>query len=169
MKKKITIVVMAIIILLLLGICGYFAWKYYLLNKPSGQPTFIFDDSAQKGDLTGNDQELIDRLNAMVEENSFRVSIAPVINVDSKTLAGDAKIINSEANHFYMKVELQEGDDVIYESKLIKTGDAIKTIILKHSLSPGEHDVNAIFHAIDKTTGEQVGGPVTLQIKVNIK
>ena len=154
--------------LLLLLIVGFALWFFFL--RDTGYDRYEFDTEAMAGRIrTMTEEEIQEELNRVVEEGMFNISIASAIVFESPDGEGEARIENIEANRYHMQVDivLDETQEVIYSSKLIRPGYSIEYIKLDKQLEPGEYDVTAVFSAITQEE-MQLFGQAAAQIKIYI-
>ncbi len=118
------------------------------------------DSQINEGSLpTLTEQEVEDKMNRLVEEGTFNVAIASEIYLDSMEYEGKADIQNIANNHYDLSVQiiLNDSEQVVYESEVMKPNTYIEHIKLKESLEDGSHDAVAVFTAYDSKSGDVVG------------
>lgn len=147
-------VIVLILILLLLGCAA--ALMFCTSEDTSG----FFDDNAKTGQAPYKTKEEIQaELNRIIEEGMFNISIASTIEFADGASTGKAYLENVPANRYAMRVKLtlDDGGEVVYESGGIAPGSYIEDIALSRDLEPGEYAATAAFTAYDMDTHEEVG------------
>lgn len=105
--------------------------------------------------------DLQEYVNQKVEEGMFQVFINTNITVNRKGKA-NLLIQNTEQNRHRAKIEIYEGDNLIYSSKTIKPGYKIEEDKIK-GLSAGLHECVAYFNIYSDS------GALVNKIGVNVK
>ncbi|WP_139651364.1 hypothetical protein [Raoultibacter phocaeensis] len=158
-------VLIPVILVLVLAAAGAAVWFL------AGAPDDIFDPNAQTGQAPYKTQEEIQaELDRVVEEGMFNISIASLIEFPDGTSPGIAYIENVPGNRYLMQVKivLDDAGETVYESKAIKPGSYIESVILAADLEPGDYAATATFSALDPETRESVGqaaAKVTLSVR----
>ena len=138
--------------------------------RETGYDRYQFDTDAMEGRIQRmSDEEIRQELDRVVEEGMFNISIASSIVFESPDGEGQARIENIEENRYHMQVDivLDETQEVIYSSKLIRPGYSIEYITLDRQLEPGEYDVTAMFSAITQEE-MQLFGQAAAQIRIYV-
>lgn len=170
-KWKIVLVVGILALVLLAGAAGFFIW--YNSTKDDDAEKFEryqFDTSAIEGRIQiMTEEEIQAELNRIVEDGMFNISIASAIVFESAEGEGEARIENIAANHYHMQVDLilDETQEVLYSSNLIRPGYSIEFITLDRKLEPGVYDATAVFSAITKEE-LQMFGQAAAKVKLYI-
>ncbi len=160
--------VILVLILLLIVAIAFGVW--YLFFRHTGFERYKFDTEAMEGRLQQmTDEEIQQELNRVVEDGMFNISIASSIVFESPESEGEARIENIAANHYHMQVDifLDETNECVYSSDLIRPGYSIEKIKLEKKLEPGEYAAKAVFSAItqeDMKLFGQAGAEVKLYV-----
>lgn len=159
--QKILLIAIAVLLALLLGLV------VLLLAGPGRQEATPpaaadgwYDPAAKVGNLPGRSKEEIQKeLDKIVEEGMFNISIASIIAFSDGESEGEARIENIAANPYNMTVTitLDEGDELVYESKGLAPGQFIENIRLNRDLPAGEYKATALFTAYTKEDLLKVG------------
>ena len=166
-NKNRWLILIIIILLLLLIALGVIVYK---VNERREFERYVFDTEAIEGRIqTMTEEEIQEELNRVVDEGMFNISIASSIVFDSKTKQGQARIENIAANHYHMQVDifLNDTQELVYSSKLLRPGYALEYIELDKQLPPGEYEATAIFSAITQKE-LQLFGQAGAEIKLYI-
>jgi len=103
------------------------------------------------------------------ENGSFQYNIARRVNFSSPEALGDFRIVNPEANEYYMRVSIihpDTGQEVFY-SGFVRPGESLRSAALHVQLPSGEHESTARITAYDPETFRQLGSheeEITLHI-----
>lgn len=147
------IIILLLIIILLVGI--------KLLNGGSTQGGMIErENRAETGILPGmTTEEIQERLDMIVEEGMFNVSMNGTVRFADGYSEGDVNIENIDANHYSCTVEiyLKNTDECILKTGLIDPGQYVKRLSLDRPLVDGVFDCTAVFTAYDPDTVQSVG------------
>ncbi|MBE5803141.1 MAG: hypothetical protein E7316_01345 [Clostridiales bacterium] len=170
-RKKKTQLILVIALALIL-IAAIVTGVLLLLNDKSDAEyeRYQFDTDAIAGRIQRmSEEEIQQELNRVVEEGMFNISIASAIVFTSPEAEGQARIENTEANHYHMQVDifLDETGELVYASKLLQPGYSIENIRLTSALAPGEYNATAVFSAITQEE-MQLFGQAAAQIKLYI-
>ncbi|MBR4039475.1 MAG: hypothetical protein IKJ11_05180 [Clostridia bacterium] len=166
-NKTIWLILIIIILLLLLAALGVVVYK---VNQQREFERYVFDTEAIEGRIqTMTEEEIQEELNRVVDEGMFNISIASSIVFDPKTKQGQARIENIAANHYHMQVDifLNDTQELIYSSKLLRPGYSLEYIELDKQLAPGEYEATAVFSAITQQELQlfgQAGAEIRLYI-----
>lgn len=158
-QKTLRTVLIVLLIAALLAGAGVFVW-YRFIRDTSKYERYQFDTEAMEGRIARmSEEEIQAELDRVVEEGMFNISIASAIIFDPKTGEGEARIENVAANHYHMQVDiiLDETEETVYSSKLIKPGYSIENIKLTKQLRPGIYEATAIFSAITQEEMQLLG------------
>ena len=116
-----------------------------------------FDSNAAQGQFEGKSKEEIQAaLNEEVAKGMMNISIAAVITFPDGASEGEARI------------ELKDGDEVVYESGAIAPDQHIQNIKLSRDLEPGEYAAVATFTGYDRETHKKTGqaaAEITLRVE----
>lgn len=157
-----------IVLVGVLAAAALLVWNGFF--RETGYDRYQFDTDAMEGRIQRmSDEEIQQELDRVVEEGMFNISIASSIVFESPDGEGQARIENIEANRYHMQVDivLDETQEVIYSSKLIRPGYSIEYITLDKQLEPGEYDVTAMFSAITQEE-MQLFGQAAAQIRIYV-
>lgn len=153
MKKK-SIVIACIAILAV----GIFAASYFLYFK--NNKGIEFEDNAVSGIMPGVDleqrkKELQEQLDKSMI--AFSINTSPVFS--SGVSEGNIMIENPEQNKKLIVAQIQINDtqEVIYESKYIKPGNYIENVKLDKVLEKGTYEATTYFKAYDEETNKFIG------------
>lgn len=152
MKKKHLLLV---ILLLLLAIGGIFLWNYLQKEKEAAA-----DRDARMGILPGMSEEDIQkRLNQTVAEGMMNVSINPSPVFKDGSSKGNLRIENIKANHYsyIVTIYLDENNEEVYRSGLLKPGYYIEKARLNKNLKKGNYPATALFEAYQDGRKETIG------------
>lgn len=161
-------ILLAVVLIAALAAVGLFVWHSFF--RDTGYDRYQFDTEAMAGRIQRmTEEEVQAELNRVVEEGMFNISIASAIVFESPEGEGEARIENIEANRYHMQVDivLDETQEVIYSSQLIRPGYSIEFIKLSKKLEPGAYDVTAIFSAITQDE-MQLFGQAAAEVKIYI-
>lgn len=150
--RRIAIVLMLIVLLLGCALA--------LMHCAPKDTSGFFDADAKTGQAPyKTEDEIQAELNRIIEEGMFNISIASTIEFADGASLGKAYIENVPANRYAMKVKLalDDGREVVYESGGIAPGSYIEDIALARDLEPGEYAATATFTAFDMDTHDEVG------------
>ena len=164
-------IISALLILVLLGLCGGMFYYIYTMNLMNSKSRLARDEMALGGMLPGKSQEEItDLLNAKVEEGMVNIGIQgePVFERNGKK--GRLGIENIEANHYSFQVDLilDETGETIYSSGLIDPGYYVEYVELNRTLQAGDHGATAIFttYSLDESEDKIAEARVRLTLHV---
>lgn len=117
------------------------------------------DPSAEMGQLANKTSEEVQaELDREVEEGMFGISIAAVVYFADGAAEGEVRIENVPSNRYNMQVSIALADGrSVYESGVIEPNHHIRSARLSESLPAGAYDAEAVFTALDRTSGEEVG------------
>lgn len=155
-NKNLIITIAIFIIIAVTAITVYLVWNSN--NNPNNsEPVF---ENATMGIMPGIDiqarkKELQEKLdNSMI---AFSINTSPVF-IDGLS-EGNLLIENPENNAKLLTVEiqLQDTQDVIYNSKYIKPGSYLENVKLDKVLEKGTYNATAYFNAYDEDTLEFIG------------
>lgn len=158
--------IVILVVLAVLALIGGGIWWF-----ASSQQDDFYDTNAILGQAPYKSPEEVQaELDRIVEEGMFNISIASVIEFDDGASPGTAYIENVPGNRYVMKVAitLDDTDETVYESKGIKPGNYLETIVLDKDLEEGNYAATATFSAFDAESLDEVGkaaAKVTLSIK----
>jgi len=165
-RKKRILAILGILLLLALTILIC----YFLFTKSKNQ-NLEYDDNATTGILPGVD---IDERRRQLQEQLDKSMIAFSINTSPVFLNGTSKgnllIENPGNNAKLLKVSITVDDteEEIYASKLLKPGSYIENVKLDKVLEKGTYHATAYFSAYDETSGEyigQTGAQITITVQ----
>lgn len=158
-KRKSQKVLWIIIGALLLIVATLLVANHFM--QPKSQ--YELDTEALEGLL--NDgltaEEIQAKLNQVVEEGMFNVSINPTISVGADK-KGDVRIENIPNNRYGMQVDIVVTDAkgtkvTVYSSKVLKPGYSIEEGTFTYLPPNGAIDATAVISAIDLKAGKAVG------------
>lgn len=157
-----------LLLFLLLGIAAFF-----LYQKLQGPQNDIYkDQDAKLGILPGmSEEEIQQRLNAVVSEGMMNVSINPKPVFADGNAQGSLRIENIEQNHYsyVVAITLDKTGETIYESGLLEPGYYIENAKLNISLAQGEYPATARFQAYEKAGDEEPIGAAVLKIVIQVQ
>lgn len=118
------------------------------------------DPNAALGQLSNKSPEDIQaELNRIVDEGMFNISIAPVVYFADATSEGDIRIENVPNNPYDMQVRITLADtgEEVFTTGIIEPNHHVQTARLSTPLAPGTYPASAVFTALDRQTGDEVG------------
>lgn len=143
---------------------------YFIFSKKDS-PNLLYDDNATVGVLPGID---IDERRKQLQEALDRSMIAFSINTSPVFLNGTAKgnlLIENPGNNaklLKVSIKIDDTEEEIYASNLLKPGTYIENVELDKVLEKGTYDATAYFLAYDETNGEyigQTGAQITITVQ----
>lgn len=140
-----------------LAMACVWAWRAFHPVREQLDPR---DPNASMGQLEGKTPEEIQaELDRIVDEGMFGISIAPVVYFADGGSEGEVRIENVPGNRYDMRVSivLDEDGRTVYESGVIEPNRHIQTAPLSATLSAGSYPATALFAALDRQTGVEVG------------
>lgn len=162
---------MAMLILILLGVCGGMFSYIYIMNQRNQQSRLARDEAALGGMLPGkSEQEISELLNEKVEEGMVNIGIQgePVFEQNGKK--GRLGIENIAANHYSFQVDvlLDETGETVYSSGLIDPGYYVEYVELNQKLKSGDYGATAVFttYSLDESEDEIAEARVKLKLHV---
>ncbi len=164
-KRTLTVIGILLLIAITVAVC------YFLFYKPQDNKDPLFDDNATVGILPGIDidqrrKELQDLLDRSVI--AFSINTSPVFL--NGTSEGNLLIENpgNNAKLLQVRIVIDDTEEEVYASKLIKPGSYIEKVKLDKVLEKGSYEATAYFSAYDEETTEfigQTGAQITLSIQ----
>lgn len=162
---------MALLIIILLGLCGGMFYYIYAMKQASGKSRLARDEAALGGMLPGkSEQEISDLLNAKVEEGMVNIGIQgePVFEQNGKK--GRLGIENIEANRYSFQVDLILDDtgETVYSSGIIDPGYYVEYAELNKTLQAGDYAATAVFttYSLDESEDQIAEARVQLTLHV---
>lgn len=162
---------MALLIIVLLGLCGGMLYYIYAMQAAGQKSRLARDEDALGGLLPGkSEEEISDILNAKVEEGMVNIGIQaePVFEENGKK--GRIGIENIAANHYSFQVDLKLDDtgETVYSSGVIDPGYYIEYVELNQSLQAGDYPATAVFttYSLDESEDKIAEARVKLTLHV---
>lgn len=160
-----------IIIVLLIALCsvgGYFGYTTFFAGG---------DTSAATIGKTSEDEskeDIIKRLNEETEKSRLWISAASIIKCkndgvscycdDNKSILDN--IEDNEDKNICYKI-LDENNEVIFKSEVLKPGESIYELTLDKKLDSGTHDVTVVAQRINED-GNASGGTVNATVQIEV-
>lgn len=170
-KKSKKGILMALLILILLGVCGGMVYYIYIMNQRNQMSRLARDEAALGGMLPGkSEQEISELLNEKVEEGMVNIGIQgePVFEQNGKK--GRLGIENIAANHYSFQVDviLDETGETVYSSGLIDPGYYVEYVELNQRLQAGDYGATAVFttYSLDESEDKIAEARVKLTLHV---
>lgn len=144
--KKRNILLPLILLLLLAAIVG---GLFYLKNRPMN---IISPDIAvsEKDAQNIDKNELKKRMQAEVDENTYRLQINSNLTFNDNTSEGTIGVVNAEDNTFNVEVKYYVDDQLVYETGLIKPGQYVSKGKLAIALEKGTYNGTAQIFIYDQ-------------------
>jgi hypothetical protein len=152
-----------VILILILVVIALLIYQFFI--KPDDTPNILEDSvKAELGQLDNkSEEEIQEELNRVVEENMFHIAINGYPVFEDGESEGTLEIENVPSNNYSMNVQitLQDTDELIYESGILKPNYHIQTDKLSKDLDKGEYPCNVTFTAYDTDSQQEVGSTGT--------
>lgn len=156
------------IVLIIFIVCILFVPKSYI-NKLLN-PNY-FDESAQNSSQKAENYEkrILEELQKYADASNFSIEIGATMIFQNGRDSGIMNIANPESNIYNMIVDiyLNETDELIYKSSILKPGDYIENDNLRVFLEKGVYDATAVVKAVASNTDDIIG-EVTFDITIHI-
>lgn len=160
-----------IIIILLIALCsvgGYFSYTTFFAGDDTSAATI------GKTSESESKEDIIKRLNEETEKSRLWISAASIIKCKSDGVScycddGESILDNIEDNedkNICYKI-LDENNEVIFKSEVLKPGESIYELTLDKKLNSGTHDVTVVAQRINED-GNASGGTVNATVQIEV-